>query len=64
MALTCLRKFIGQALRKFLKPLCISAETERAMARAALVFGHKFRSGHVSAAYSIIANVSQTVTLP
>ena len=61
---TCLggrRRFIGQSLRRCLKPACISELIERAMARAALFFGQRFFRGQVSATYSMIAKVSQTV---
>ena len=54
-----LRKFIGQALRNALKPECISAEIERAIARAALFFGHICLFGQVSFRYSMIASESQ-----
>ena len=52
--------FIGQWLRKAVKPLCISAHTLRARARAKRSLGHKPRSGNRSAKYSAIAKVSHT----
>jgi hypothetical protein len=55
---------MGQAERKALKPECISAEIERAMARAARPRGHTGRSGRISAMYSMMASESQTATLP
>src|SRR5690349_6784075 len=56
-----LRKFIHIALRRSMKPECISALTDRALARAALSRGHSALSGNVSARYSQIASESQIV---
>ena len=56
--------FIGQWLRRPVKPLCISAQTLRARARAALSRGHSALSGNCSATYSAIASVSHTTRSP
>ena len=47
-----------------MKPECISAEIERAWARAARSSGHSFACGNFSARYSMIDRESHTVTLP
>ena len=56
--------FIGQALRRPVKPLCISAQMLRARARAVRSAGQSCFSGNCSATYSAIARVSQTVRSP
>ena len=56
--------FIDMAVRRPEKPECISALTERAIARAATSCGHMCRSGNCSARYSQIARVSQIVISP
>ncbi len=58
------RKFIGMSSRSAAKPACISAQTERAKARASRASGHSPASGKSSARYSTIARVSQTVRSP
>ena len=45
-------RFMGQALRKALKPACNSAEAARACARAAASLGQMPLSGCISARYS------------
>ena len=50
--------------RKAAKPACISAETERASARAAASSGQSPAAGKVSARYSMIASESQTTRSP
>ena len=52
--------FIGQWLRSAPKPLCISAHTLRARARARGSAGQSCFSGNCSARVSAIASVSQT----
>ena len=56
--------FIGQWLRSWPKPLCISAQMLRARARAAIERGHRPCSGKRSARYSAMASVSQTSKSP
>src|SRR5476651_2351295 len=51
--------FIGMLLRSSLKPACISAEIERAWARAACEDGHRPASGLRSLRYSAIDSDSQ-----
>ena len=53
--------FIEHSLRSAMKPECISAEIERACARAAASFGQMPFSGNFSARYSMIASESQVV---
>ena len=52
--------FIGQCVRSAPKPECISAQMLRARARACGSCGQSCLAGNFSAAYSAIANVSQT----
>ena len=52
--------FIPNALRMAPKPECISAQTQRARARARASVGHSCLPGKRSARYSAIASVSQT----
>ncbi len=52
--------FMGQWLRRAVKPLCISAHRLRARARSATARGHTPAWGKVSARYSAIASVSHT----
>ena len=47
------------APRSAVKPACISAEIERAVARASASAGHRPASGRSSARYSTIASESQ-----
>ena len=56
--------FIDIALRRPAKPECISAQTERAIARAATSCGHRCLSGNCSARYSQMARLSQIVISP
>ncbi|MNL03908.1 hypothetical protein D3C87_1244570 [compost metagenome] len=56
--------FIGSWLRTLAKPECISAQTERASARAAGSAGQRAFSGKRSARYSEIDRESQTVMSP
>ena len=56
--------FMGQWLRRAVKPLCISAHTLRARARAFASAGHSCLSGQVSATYSAMASVSHTTRSP
>jgi len=51
--------FMGQWLRRAVKPLCISAQRLRARARSVTDAGQMPAWGKVSARYSAIANVSQ-----
>ena len=53
-------KSIGRKVRRAEKPLCISAQADRASARAARSAGHK--AGWLSARYSAMASESQIVT--
>lgn len=55
---------MGQAPRSAEKPLCISAQTLRARARAAGSAGHSALSGCLSATYSAMARVSHTARSP
>ena len=57
-------KFIDMSERSAAKPECISAHTQRAIARAATSCGHMFFSGNCSARYSQIASESQIVMSP
>jgi hypothetical protein len=57
-------RFIGSAERRLWKPWCISPDTARQIARAALSFGSRLAFGYFSSRYSAIASVSQTVTSP
>ena len=52
--------FIGMLARSSTKPACISAEIERAWARAATAAGHRPASGLRSFRYSAIASDSHT----
>ena len=52
------------AERMAVNPLCISALTERAVARAMRSDGHSPASGNTSARYSAMADESQIVTSP
>ena len=54
--------FMGQALRSPANPLCISAHTLRARARAARSAGHSCFSGKRSDRYSAMASESQTIS--
>jgi hypothetical protein len=58
------RIFIGIALRRSVKPECISALTERAIARATTSCGHRCFSWNCSARYSQMARLSQIVISP
>ena len=58
------RQFIGICERSAAKPECISADTERACARAAASPGHTARSAKRSATYSQMASESHTVSSP
>ena len=55
---TARRKFIGHAERIPPNPACISADTERALARAGIYLGHTPFEAQVSAAYSMMARLS------
>ena len=56
--------FIGMLLRRLVKPLCISAQTERACARAFGSAGHSCARGKRSASVSQMASESHTVMSP
>src|SRR5215475_15991671 len=58
------RNFIGKFSRRAANPECISALTERAVARALASDGHSFRSGNSSLRYSQIASESQMTVSP
>ena len=58
------RRFIGRLRRSAEKPECISADSERASARAAGSRGQIARSGCVSARCSTTASESQTTKAP
>jgi hypothetical protein len=58
------RTFIGISVRTDAKPECISALTERAMARAVGSCGQPLAFGKRSATYSQIASESQIVVAP
>src|SRR6266571_5286289 len=59
-----LRTFIDRFWRNAGKPECISAQTDRAVARATASAGHPRTLGCVSARYSRIASESQTQVSP
>jgi hypothetical protein len=54
----------GICPRRWPKPECISAQTERARARARASSGQTLSAGKRSARYSTIASVSQTAKSP
>ena len=58
------RMFMGMFARRLRKPACISAQAERAKARASGSSGQTPRSGNHSATVSAMASVSQTATPP
>jgi len=59
-----LRTFIDRFWRNAGKPECISAQTDRAVARATGSAGHPWTPGCASARYSRIASESQTQVSP